>query len=59
MHECGNFKDFQDMFKTTSLHNGIDDIPLTEDNIAQMGKEMWIETMNDDNCQDSIITFQE
>ena len=59
MHECGNFKDFQNMFKTTRLHNGIDDIPLTKDNIAQMGKELWIEIMNDDNCQDSIITFQE
>ena len=43
MHECGNFKDFQNMFKTARLHNGIDDIPLTEDNIAQMGKELWIE----------------
>ena len=59
MHDCGNFKDFQDMFKTTRLHNGIDDIPLTDNNIAQMGKELWIEIMNDDNCQDYIITFQE
>ena len=59
MHNCDNFKDFQDMFKTTKLHNGIDDIPLTDDNIAQMGKELWIEIMNDDNCQDSIITSQE
>ena len=59
MHNCDNFNDFQDMFKTTKLHNGIDDIPLTDDNIAQMGKELWIEIMNDDNSQDSMITFQE
>ena len=59
MHDCGNFEDFQYMFKTTRLHNGIDDISLTDNNIAQMGRELWIEIMNDDNCQDSIMTFQE
>ena len=59
MHDCGNFKNSPDMFKTTRLHNGLDAIPLTDDNIAQMTKELWIEIMNDDNCQDSIITFQE
>ena len=59
MHNCDNFNDFKDMFKTTKLHSGVDDIPLTEDNIAQMGKDLWIEIMNDDNCEDSILTFQE
>ena len=24
-----------------------------------MGKDLWLEIMNDDNCQDSMITFKE
>ena len=45
------------MLKTTKLHSGTDDIPLKKDQIAQMGKELWLEIMNDDNCQESIVTF--
>jgi len=59
MRNCNNFNDFQELFTTTKLHTGIDDIPLTEDNITQMGKDLWLEIMNDDNCEDSILTFQE
>ena len=59
MHNCDSFNDFQDMFKTSRLHVGVDDIPLTDDNIVQMGKELWLEIMNDDKCEDSILTFQE
>ena len=43
MHNCDSFNDFQDMFKTFRLHVGVDDIPLTDDNIVQMGKELWLE----------------
>ena len=43
MHNCDSFNDFQDMFKTSRLHVGIDDIPLTDDNITQMGKNLWLE----------------
>ena len=59
MHNCDSFNDFQDMFKTSRLHVGVDDIPLTDDNIVQMGKELWLEIMNDDNCEHSILTLQE
>ena len=60
MYECQTFQDFQNIFKTTKLHVvGIDDVPLTEDKIAQMWKNLWLKMMNDDNCQDSIILFQE
>ena len=58
MHHCDSFNDFQDVFKTSRLHAGVDDIPPTEDNIAQMRKDLWLQIMNDDNCEDSILTFQ-
>ena len=53
-----DFEDFQSIFKTTKLHQGIDDIPLTDNNIAEMGKELWLELMNDNTVEDSILTFQ-
>ena len=59
MHECENFQDFVNMFKTTKLPIGIDNMPLTEDNIVQMGKDLWIEIMNDNNNTDTMVTFQE
>ena len=59
MNDCDTFQDFKSIYKTSKLHTGIDDIPLSDDNIAQMGKDLWLEIMNDDNCQDSMITFKE
>ena len=59
MNECQTFQDFQNIYKTSKLHAGIDDIPLSDDNIAQMGKDLWLDIMNDDNCEDSMITFKE
>ena len=47
------------MFNTTKLPIGIDNMPLTEDNIVQMGRDLWIEIMNDDNNTDTMVTFQE
>ena len=59
MNDCETFQDFQNIYKTSKLHTRIDDIPLSDDNIAQMGKDLWLEIMNDDNCEDSMITFKE
>ena len=59
MRECDYFQDIQNMFKSTKPHTGMDDIPLTEDSIAQIGKELWLEIMNDENCHDSMIIFQD
>ena len=47
------------MFNTSKLPIGIDDTPLSVDNIVQMGKDLWLEIMNDDNNVDTIVTFQE
>ena len=43
MHECDNFKDFVNIFKNSKLPIDIDNTPLTDDNIVQMGKELWLE----------------
>ena len=59
MKDGETFHDFQNIYKTSKLHTGIDNIPLTDDNITQMGKDLWLEIMNDDNCENSMITFQE
>ena len=59
MHEFNNYQDFAKMFNTSKLPIGIDNTPLTDDNIVQMGKELWLEIMNDDNDTDTIVTFQE
>ena len=47
------------MFNTSKLPIGIDNQPLSDDNIVQMGKDLWLEIMNDDNNMDTIVTFQE
>ena len=59
MHECENFQEFVNMFNTTKLPIGVDNMPLTADNITQMGKDLWLEIMNDANNVDTIVTFQE
>ena len=40
MNDCETFQDFQNIYKTSKLHTRIDDIPLSDDNIAQMGKDL-------------------
>ena len=59
MHECENFQDFLNMFNTSKLPIDIDNMQLTDDNIVQMGKDLWLEIMNDDNNTDNNMTFQE
>ena len=59
MQECDSFQDFVNMFNTSKLPIGIDNQPLMDDNIVQMGKDLWIEIMNNDNNTDTIVTFKE
>ena len=54
-----SFQDFVNIFNTSKLSNGIDNTPLTADNIVQMGKDLWLEIMNDDDNIDTILKFQE
>ena len=60
MDECESFQDFVNIFNTSKLPIGKDNQPLSDDeNIVQMGKDLWLEIMNDDNNMDTIVTFQE
>ena len=59
IHDCESFQDFVNMFNTSKLPTGIDNIPLSDDNIVQMGKDLWLEIMNDDNNVDTIVTVLE
>ena len=47
------------MFNTSKLPIGIDNMPLTDDNIVQIGIDLWSEKMNDDNNTDNNMTFEE
>ena len=42
MNECQTFQDFQNIYKTSKLHTGIDDIPLTNDNKSTNGKGFMV-----------------
>ena len=35
-----NFQDFQQVFKTTKLARGLDDISLPDDSIAELGRDI-------------------
>ena len=47
LERVSNFQDFQRIFKTTKLDRGLDDTPLTDDNIAELGRDIWDELLND------------
>ena len=40
MTECQTFQTFQNIYKTSKLHMGIDDLPLPDDNVSQIGKKL-------------------
>ena len=58
MNNCYNHHNFQNLLKTTKLPTGIDNIPLYDDNITQMAKEMQEEVMNKTNPEDTIFHVQ-
>ena len=47
------------MLKSSQLEVGLDDSPLTDDNIAEIAQELWMNTMNQALSDDSFATFQE
>ncbi len=40
LERVSSFLDFQKIFKTNKLGRGLDDTPLTDDNIAELGREI-------------------
>lgn len=59
MQDVESFKDFQHLCNTSNLVAGLEDIPLSDDNAAQVGKEVWEEIMSNDYDDDVLITFKE
>ena len=54
-----NYGDFAAMFKSSQLEVGLDDTPLTNDNIVEISREFWMDTMNQSPSDNALATFQE
>ena len=59
LERVSNFQDFQRVFKTTKLERGLDDAPLSDDNIAELGRDIWDELLNDSESEQCFFTFAE
>ena len=59
LERVSNFQDFQQVFKTTKLDRGLDDTPLTDDNMAELGRDIWYELINDSESEHCFFTFAE
>ena len=59
LDRVSSFQDFQRIFKTTKLDKGLDDTPLTEDNIAELGKDIRDELLNNSESEHCFFTFKE
>ena len=55
LERISNFQDFQRIFKTTKLDRGLDDTPLTDDNIAELGRDIWDELLNDSDSEHCFL----
>ena len=58
LERVSNFQDFPRIFKTTKLRR-LDDTPLTDDNIAELGRDIWDELLNDSESEQCFFTFSE
>ena len=59
LERVSNFQDSQQVFKTTKLDRWLDDTPLTDDNIAELGRDIWDELLNDSESEHCFFTFAE
>ena len=49
MNNIETFQEFQNLFSSSNLELGIDNIPITKDNIVEMSKETWLGIRNEKN----------
>ena len=57
-----SFTEFQSLCNISNLELGLDNTPISDDDIAIIAKEKWSELMengNNNEYEDSIITFKE
>jgi len=59
LENVSTFQDFQRIFKTTKLDRGLDDSPLTDDNIEELGRDIWDELLNNSESEHCFFTFAE
>ena len=59
MDNVKSYNDFKSLCNTSNLDLGLDNNPLTDDNIAEMSRDLWQEYMADDTNEDSMVTFAE
>ena len=54
-----SYNDFKALHNTSNLDIGLDNIPLSDDDIATVEKELWKEIMSNEPDEDAIVTFKE
>jgi len=60
MRNIETFQEFQHLFSSSKLEIGIDNLPITEDNIVEMSKEIWSDIINEKGYSEkSFFTFTE
>ena len=59
LERVSTFQDFQRIFKTTKLDRGLDDTPITDDNIAEPGRDIWDELLNNSESEHCFFIFSE
>ena len=59
LERVSNFQHFKRVFKTPKLDRGLDNTPLTDDNIAELGRDIWDKLLNDSELEHCFFTFAE
>ena len=60
MNNITDFNDFQNFFSSSKLEIGVDNIPMSDDNIVAISKEVWTDIINEKGYDEkSFLTFVE
>ena len=54
-----DYNDFKSLIQSSKLEIGIDNIDITNDDIAQIGKEIWFDIMNNNTSEETFCTFSQ
>lgn len=59
MANIQSFNDFQSLCNTSNIAPGLDNTPLSDDDVAVISREIWEEIMSNEPDEDAIVTFKE
>ena len=60
MNNITDFNDFQTFFSSSKLEIGVDNVPISDDNIVAISKEVWTDIINEKGYDEkSFLTFVE